>query len=459
MINRATELTEARITFIRVGGYADQHSYPLSPLHASQRLLNEVNNLKERPDFEKSLIAHLVKEHVHFDNEAPERKVAIPGGWDAPRYAFVLEVPLNAHIGYHLSSTIQLVAGYTDPVPRGEEPNDKTKLYFNRSVIQQRMKVMGPTGIEEMAKISHDTLILNGEQRDRLLRPSDVFGVLRTMALVDRLHQGGMAPDIMDTTTMIAGSRLKSTAAANENLKHWFTSVVQSVINAKQEDHPIFEGTPEDLYSNALSHCHDAPISQDPMFSALYASTGFDYDNSVLLQDIKDLFPKDFVKVIQAERESADCLRGAEGCSEVSAANRAISCFSGIMSLHGVRTCMVQVIDRVVQINQIGGFGLSIPDRDLQAFHEHLSEELPVLLGYDTAPMHFSIDIDLFTEANVQIYYPPAGLRDGPNLPVITPITTTRPMFASGLWSSLITRDNTHQEQMADDFKYLIGQL
>lgn len=459
MTNRATELTEARINFMRVGGYADQHSYPLSPLHASQRLLNAVNNLKERPDFETSLIAHLVKEHVHFDNEAPERKVTIPGGWDAPRYAFVLEVPLNAHIGYQLNSTVQLVAGYTDPVPRGEEPNDKTKLYFNRSLIQQRMQVMGPTGIEEMARISHDTLILNGEQRNRLLRPSDVFGVLRTAAIVDHFRQGGMVPDITDTTTMIGGTRLKSTAAANENLKHWFSTVVRSVIAAKQEEHPLFEGTTEDLYSNALSHCHDAPISHDPVFSAIYASTGLDHDNSVLLQDIKDLFPKDFVTVVRSERESTVALRGAEGCAEASAANRAISCFSGIMSQHGVRNCMVQVIDRVVQINQIGGFGLSIPDRNLQAFHEQLSEELPVLLGYDTAPMHFSIDIDLFTEANVQIYYPPAGLRDGPNKPVITPITTTRPMFASGLWSPLITNDNTHQEQMADDFKYLIGEL
>lgn len=457
MINRA-DFTEARITFIRVAGYADQRSYPLSPLHATQRLLNEINNLKERGDFAVRLPLHLVKEHVHFDNEAPERKVTIPGGWDDARYAFVLEVPLGPR--YKLNSTIQWVAGYTDPVPRGQEPNDKTKLYFNRSLIQRRMQVMGPAGIEEHSQISSDTLILNGEQRDRLLRPSDVFGVLRTMELDVRLkHTGAAGMDIMDTTTMIAGHRLKTTAAANENLQHWFSTVVGSILDAKNEDPDDFDAGREHLYTYALSRCQDALLLNDPLFSGLYASTGVDYDNSVSLQDIKELFPIDFVTLVQAERQSEDSLRGAEGCSEVSAANRAIACFSGMMSKYGVRGCHVAVVDRVVQINQLTGFGVPIPDHDLQAFHEQLSEELPVLLGYDTAPIRFSIDIDLFTEANVQICYPPAGLPTGPNQPVMTLITTTRPMFASGLWSPLITKDMQHQEQLADDFKYIFEAL
>lgn len=458
MINRATDFSTARITFIRMGSYADQHSYPMSPLHATQRLLNELNDLKARPNFVANAVKHLVKEHVHFDNEPPERKVNIPGGWDATRYAFVLEVPFGPP--YTLSSSTQWVGGYTDPVPRGEEPNDKTKLYFNRSMIQRKMKMMMPSGIAEDSSIHDDTLILNGEQYDRLLRPSDVFGVLRTQALVSRDHGfGAERPDILDTTTMIVGGRMKTTAAANENLQHWFSTVVESVTVAKEEEPPTFEMPVSDLYAHALSQCHERPISKDPLFSGLYASTGLDYDNSVSLRDLKDLFPKDFVTCVQAEREKGDSLRGAEGCSEVAAANRAIACFSGMMAQHGVRSCQVAVIDRVVHIQQISGFGVSIADLALQEFHGQLSEELPVVLGYDTAPMHFSIDIDLFTEATVQINYPPAGLRDGPNRPVITPITTTRPMFASGLWSPLITKDSVNQEQLADDFKYLIDLL
>jgi hypothetical protein len=458
MINRATDFSTARITFIRMGSYADQRSYPMSPLHASQRLMDEIRNLKERPNFDECVIKHLVKEHVHFDNEPPERKVNIPGGWGEARYAFVLEVPFGP--GYELSSSTQWVAGYTEPVPHGEEPTDKTKLYFNRSLIQRKMKMMSPSGITELSKISSDNLILDGEQRDRLLRPSDVFGVLRTQDLVQRTqHFHGGQPDIIDSTVQIYGQRLKSTAAANENLQHWFSTVIKSVILAKQEELHNSDESHETLYTEALNHCHETPISHDPVFSGIYASTGLDHDNSVQLRDLKEMFYKDFVTTVQAERESADCLRGAEGCAEVAAANRAIACFSGIMSQHGVRNCQVAVIDRVVQINQLGGFGVSVPDESLHSFHEQLSEELPVLLGYDTAPMHFSIDIDLFTEACVQIYYPPAGLRDGPNRPVITPITTTRPMFASGLWSPLITKDSQHQEQLADDFKYLIEVL
>lgn len=458
MINRATSFSEARITFIRVGGYADQRSYPMTPLHATQRLMDELNNLKARPNFLANAVKHLVKEHVHFDNEPPERKVNIPGGWDAARYAFVLEVPFGPP--YELSSSTQWVVGYTEPVPRGEEPNDKTKLYFNRSLIQRKMKVMGPAGVVEDSSIHADTLVLNGEQGDRLLRPSDVFGVLRTHEVVGRVQGFGMdKPDILDTTTQIAGSRLKTTAAANENLQHWFSTVLESATVAKEEDQHNLDASPVDLYAHALNQCHETPISQDPLFSGLYASTGLDYDNSVFLRDIKDLFPKDFVVSVQAERESTDCLRGAEGCAEVAAANRAIACFSGMMTQYGVRSCQVYVVDRVVQIQQIGGFGTSVPDRELQMFQQQLSAELPVLLGYDTAPMKFSIDIDLFTEANVQIYWPPAGLREGTPQPVITPITTTRPMFASGLWSPLITKDSVNQEQMADDFKYLIDLL
>lgn len=458
MINRATEFSTARITFIRMSSYADQRSYPMSPLHASQRLMDEIHNLKERPNFDESVIKHLVKEHVHFDNNPPERKVDIPGGWGETRYAFVLEVPFGPP--YELSSSTQWVSGYTEVVPRGEEPTDKTKLYFNRSLIQRKMKVMGPSGIEEHSTISSDNLILSGEQGDRLLRPSDVFGVLRTQDLIQRTHHfHGGNPDITDSTTQIYGHRLKTTAAANENLQHWFSTVIKSVILAKQEELHNPDPSHETLYNDASHHCHEAPISQDPVFSGLYASTGLDHDNSVQLRDLKDLFPIDFVTNVQAERESADCLRGAEGCAEVAAANRAIACFSGIMSQYGIRSCQAYVTHGQVQINQLGGFGVSVPDRDMSVFLARLSDELPVLLGYDTAPIKFSIDIDLFTEANVQITWPPAGLRQDTPQPVITPITTTRPMFASGLWSPLITKDSTHQEQLADDFKYLIEAL
>lgn len=255
----------------------------------------------------------------------------IERGWGEQRMRFLLHVSVDNGLG---SDTLYCLSGYTDHVgiSRSDYIDENMRIYFNNTVMLNRVtdysSVNSPTRWR-MAEASHiltatdyapDHRSAFAEDERTYLRPSDLLAVLQ--ADVFNVDPSG------DTRVLVNLHGPAKSHRGNGNAANYLSKAVNAMADAEMMTSDPLETRDIDVYSEARSLAREAYSTDDPVLSAIEASTSYSIDGYITYRELRRLFPNiDKIRVMpqygaleeagMAKRGRGESLTGASAETQI----------------------------------------------------------------------------------------------------------------------------------------------
>lgn len=279
-----TEFTITKLVLMEMPGFRDQFRHVLEGAQESMIDLRDfVKHINELG--ENEVTAEMVAPHAHKVlryNALPESSLAIPFGWDDPRYSFLLEVETKTPLG---SKQLVRLAGYTDRVA----PIEELDFFINSTTVWHETVVTMPNDGHRIARtlISQDHLhndlqgqaVLVTEGYSEIMRPVDVFKRLGTSEIVDMAGE-----QLLDLRTILSTATMRSDRN-NVVPATWLSKLIEAHLSALEDEND--SELKQEVWGVAEAHAMETPIHQNPVLRRLADLQDKPISNKFVFKDLE----------------------------------------------------------------------------------------------------------------------------------------------------------------------------
>lgn len=269
-------------TFATVGPTRTQYYRPYEVVASSDDVEQWRELFKEpRLAFFPSDITPIAR-RILQPNLTVEEPVPIPGGWDQPRFRFmlVLREPASTYFPIEME---HVYYGYTDHcnIAEHNQLDDNMRLYFNRNIVN----ILGTDDICGTQLV--DTRV-HGEKSNQnvLYLLSHIFGAALGREVASELWPGE------HITTLLAHDPMVLVDTDNAIPSNYLTALANGILSTKEEYDDVGERTAKDFYESIAEHTAEKKAKSNPLYRLLDTEVGFFERGYVTLADMKKIFPE-----------------------------------------------------------------------------------------------------------------------------------------------------------------------
>jgi hypothetical protein len=270
-----SELSITKAIFIRTGTYNPMYRRAMTTSDISGNVISQLQQVTNNGNSITPANLSSVASQIIAPSATPESTINIQGGFDQPKYRFLIEATLST--GLNAGRMRKIITGYTDHYWLGQKHDPRFGLFeqnmqliVNNVISLRDVDIPTPQGVITQTTIADSDQILFGTctpgfsgQRDFLVRAEDVYRHAQLPALLNSSNNYGSK--IFNATSSFQDGIVKSNR--NNNVP---TSYLSKMLNANKQavDNSTTEmDTLPELFSRAMGYAQENTIQADSVLT------------------------------------------------------------------------------------------------------------------------------------------------------------------------------------------------
>lgn len=455
-----SNMSITKLLFIQTGEQNIHYHRPFDT-HVNGNIQTRFNSLLENPklDITAAGLVNLASDIIHPQSQH-NGAVAIPGGWNTQRLRFFMEIEnIQDYAG---SKRSQIISGFTDrfEISFNGTIDPNTRLYFNNNISIVENLIWTPNGQASRRVVENAGHILHGDPtvtitgaKNVSLRPSDVFSVLGSGALMDN-------SSMIDCNTVFSNG-MQIANRRDEFSPSYLEKTYNSYLAASSTDNAH---TNSDVFYRAREYSRPLSLGFDKFIRTLKSNTSLQYSDFVTYEELcaqfmgldsiaKIIRVGNELKNVSAYNPTAVCHWGGANHETIDAnyllnAVPALMTDLMLMEVNFATTNDTISATPITTIQSFNGFSSKVNMTDhVRAFIVRFEHEyMPYLTRNGTRVVKLMMHLDLLGESYIKIQYDHNHAYE-----------FMASSFCDGFFSPLISNDPTRLQSMAHNFQTLLS--
>lgn len=393
----------------------------------------------------------------------PKAAIAIPNGWNTPRFRFMLEVEVEA-----MSTMVYFIQGYSDYMDLSHngliDPN--MTMYIN-SIISVSRTYMNDGGIRDIV-VSNDNVIYNASDiqtadHHYTIRPMDVFNGIESSYIGNYNDESFSTGNSNYVDTRSRVTNMTSVSSRSNNVGSQYAS---SLINATLTSRNLTDigSSSSDMFSKAKSIVGENNLFTNPIIRLLAMGNDKMIVNNFRFDDLNNIDPSVVSKtnVINATQGSMNGLNMGsytETWDKTDTESVAATMLSNGVTFLMSKYLLGKIDFSITNKTLDGSYAIFIAGcksfingdtmKYIEAFKDAVIHELmPTITNNNCLQVEINIRADVYKDVWVAI-----SVNDGPT------IEYASPSFCDSLTTPIITTNEQSYYGIVSDFESVLSQF